>query len=72
MRVVNYGGEGALWVSVSECRNDNTGMTHITHLKTHQGSGGERQREKVSKPAAIQSFNKAYPVQYVAVSTRNK
>lgn len=26
-------------VSVSECRNDNTSMTHPAHLKTHSGTG---------------------------------
>lgn len=27
-----------MWVSVSECRNENTAVTHTTHLKTHQGT----------------------------------
>lgn len=35
MRTINLGGED-IWVSVSEGWNDNSGVTHIAHLKTHQ------------------------------------
>lgn len=64
MRVLNWGGgEDTLWVSVSQRRNENTGVTHIAHLKTHQGTADKsilspihftlwrRQGEKVNKPA---------------------
>lgn len=37
-RVVNGGGTDSLCVSVSECRNDNTGVTHAAHLKPHGGT----------------------------------
>lgn len=64
MRAINYGGgEDTLWLRASEDRNENTGVTHIAHLKTHQGTADKsfvspihftlwrRQGAKVNKPA---------------------
>lgn len=64
--------EDTLWVSVSEHRNENTGVTHIAHLKTHQGTTDKsflspipftlwrRQAEKVNKPATPGSLKSSY------------
>lgn len=35
--VINCSWTDSLCVTVSECRNDNTSMTHTAHLKTHRG-----------------------------------